>query len=86
MIPEDGYKKVSAEDMLGRLMKKEGFGALDDDKALEITERELAMAALKLANSLMNILVVKDIVSPEELLAMHSMTSEILDHFIDMEE
>lgn len=82
----DDDKKMTADDMFNKILKKEGISPISkNSEEPTMTEFDLAMSAFKMANALLNILISKRLVTPEDALTFLDATSEVIDSQIELD-
>ncbi len=84
--------RISAEEMLNRLLKQEGVSMEakpDSHGVLEVpqmTEFDLAMTAFKVAHVAISILLDRKFVTPQELAAYIAFANEAMDNLFEVVE
>jgi hypothetical protein len=85
-MAKDDKKKITAEDMFGRLLEQQGLspmGAVDNDGPV-MTELDVAMNALKVAHAVLNALINKRILSIDEAMEYLIVSHEVIDSYMEI--
>ncbi len=85
-MAKDDKKKITAEDMFGRLLEQQGLspmGAVDNDSPV-MTELDVAMNALKVAHAVLNALINKRILSIDEAMEYLIVSHEVIDSYMEI--
>jgi hypothetical protein len=85
-VAKDDKKKITAEDMFGRLLEQQGLspmGAVDNDGPV-MTELDVAMNALKVAHAVLNALINKRILSIDEAMEYLIVSHEVIDSYMEI--
>lgn len=85
-MAKDDKKKITAEDMFGRLLEQQGLspmGAVDNDGPV-MTELDVAMNALKVAHAVLSALINKRILSIDEAMEYLIVSHEVIDSYMEI--